>query len=416
MTGSPLITATHLGKQYVIGANRARYGSLRDRIAQVFREGWRGGSSRSTTFWALRNVDLSIAPGEALGIIGRNGAGKSTLLKLLSRITYPTEGRIVRRGRVASLLEVGTGFHPELTGRENIFMNGAILGMRRAEIRSKFEEIVEFSEISEFLDTPVKRYSSGMYVRLAFAVAAHLESEVILVDEVLAVGDAGFQRKCLDKMAQVARGGRAVILVSHNMAAIESFCRRAVLLERGKLAFDGEVPDAIRRYTAAQNVGDEAIVDTTDHAARTTADDAVVRRVGIESPDGHPTRVIRVGDPVTFRIGLVPPRPLRGVTLGLHLVNTHGHRVVTLHSRDQYLPPLALSEPGELRCAWPDCCLMPGSYSVVVALEAEDGTRDRLEPALAFEVLPADYYGTGRTPPATDGVVLSRATWSVTSA
>ena len=203
---------------------------------------------RPNSFWALRDVSFSVQPGEVVGIVGRNGAGKSTLLKVLSRITEPTEGRAVLRGRVASLLEVGTGFHPELTGRENIFLNGAILGMKRAEIARKFSEIVEFAEVGPFLDTPVKRYSSGMYVRLAFAVAAHLEPEILVIDEVLAVGDAAFQKKCLGKMGDVAKAGRTVLFVSHNMAAVQTLCSRVVLLEDGRVAANGEPAPVLARY------------------------------------------------------------------------------------------------------------------------------------------------------------------------
>jgi len=199
-------------------------------------------------FWALRGVSFDVGRGEVVGIIGRNGAGKSTLLKILSRITRPTEGMVETRGRIGSLLEVGTGFHPELTGRENIFLNGAILGMRRAEILGKFDDIVAFSEIERFLDTPVKRYSSGMYTRLAFAVAAHLEPEILIVDEVLAVGDAQFQRKCLAKMGDVARGGRTVLFVSHNMTALSSLCQRALWLAEGRLVADGPAGEVVARY------------------------------------------------------------------------------------------------------------------------------------------------------------------------
>ena len=206
------------------------------------------GVSPTPDFWALRDVSFDVQQGEVLGIIGRNGAGKSTLLKILSRITEPTAGRVTLRGRVASLLEVGTGFHPELTGRENIFLNGAILGMSRAEIRRKFDEIVAFAEVEQFLDTPVKRYSSGMYVRLAFAVAAHLEPEILVVDEVLAVGDAEFQKKCLGKMGEVAKGGRTVLFVSHNMAAIRRLCSRVILLKNGRITQSGNVNQCIDTY------------------------------------------------------------------------------------------------------------------------------------------------------------------------
>src|SRR5437773_3663572 len=233
-----------LGKKYLLrhqAQGRSRYKSLRDvltdKAKSLLRPGGRHGQAKPTReeFWALKDVSFDIKQGEAVGIIGRNGAGKSTLLKLLSRITEPTTGRFEVEGRVASLLEVGTGFHPELTGRENIFLNGAILGMSGAEIRKKFDEIVAFAEVEKFLDTPVKRYSSGMYVRLAFAVAAHLEPEILVVDEVLAVGDAEFQKKCLGKMQDVARGGRTVLFVSHNMAAVAALCTRAFLLADGKV-------------------------------------------------------------------------------------------------------------------------------------------------------------------------------------
>jgi ABC-type polysaccharide/polyol phosphate transport system ATPase subunit len=253
-----IVECERLGKQYQIRHQRERqsYVALRDVLAAAFtapfrRAGRAAAPPAREAFWALRDVSFEMAAGEVLGIIGRNGAGKSTLLKVLSRITEPTEGRLVLRGRVASLLEVGTGFHPELTGRENIFLNGAILGMTRAEIVRKFDEIVAFAEVERFLDTPVKRYSSGMYVRLAFAVAAHLEPEILVVDEVLAVGDAEFQKKCLGKMRDVSRGGRTVLFVSHNMAAIQALCGRAIWLEHGAIAFDGPVDAAVARYLKA---------------------------------------------------------------------------------------------------------------------------------------------------------------------
>src|SRR6201985_1240165 len=234
----PAIKVEQLGKQYQIG-DREIYETLRDAIMQKFRYRREHGRRPVTKFWALSDVSFNVGQGEVVGIIGRNGAGKSTLLKVLSRITEPSTGHIILYGRVGSLLEVGTGFHPELTGRENVFLNGAILGMRRAEIRARFDEIVEFADIERFLDTPVKRYSSGMSVRLAFAVAAHLEPEILIVDEVLAVGDAAFQRKCLGKMQDVAQHGRTVIFVSHNMPAVQSLCTRAIWLHQGRIVARG---------------------------------------------------------------------------------------------------------------------------------------------------------------------------------
>jgi ABC-type polysaccharide/polyol phosphate transport system ATPase subunit len=255
-----IVQSERLGKKYQLRhQGQQSYVALRDVIAGAFkrRDGDRAAVTREE-FWALRDVSFEIAPGEVAGIIGRNGAGKSTLLKVLSRITEPSEGRLILGGRVASLLEVGTGFHPELTGRENIFLNGAILGMSRAEIVRKFDEIVAFAEVERFLDTPVKRYSSGMYVRLAFAVAAHLQPDILIVDEVLAVGDAEFQKKCLGKMHEVSRGGRTVLFVSHNMAAIQSLCSRAIWLDQGRVRYDGIAGDCINRYLAASAPGAES--------------------------------------------------------------------------------------------------------------------------------------------------------------
>ncbi|MCX7841001.1 MAG: ABC transporter ATP-binding protein, partial [Anaerolineae bacterium] len=255
------IRVEHLSKRYYIGKVQKRHDTLRDAISDFrFRiSDWLSravthhsplATRNSDTIWALRDVSFEVKRGEVIGIIGRNGAGKSTLLKILSRITEPTEGRAIINGRVGSLLEVGTGFHPELTGRENIYLNGAILGMKKAEIDRKFDEIVAFAEVEKFLDTPVKHYSSGMYVRLAFAVAAHLEPEILLVDEVLAVGDAAFQKKCLGKMGDVAREGRTVLFVSHNMAAIQQLCSKAVLLQSGVLRSWGTVRQVIEMYLA----------------------------------------------------------------------------------------------------------------------------------------------------------------------
>jgi lipopolysaccharide transport system ATP-binding protein len=276
MTAKPIITVENLSKSYVIGHDRAagglyRYRTLRDSLGHAGRGAWRmlrqplklrAGPAETEVFWAVKNVSFEIQAGEKVGIIGRNGAGKSTLLKLLSRITTPTQGRITLRGRVASLLEVGTGFHPELTGRENIFLNGAILGMRQAEIRRKFDAIVAFAEVERFLDTPVKRYSSGMYVRLAFAVAAHLEPEILLIDEVLAVGDAAFQRKCLGKMEDASKEGRTIFFVSHNMAAVQKLCERCILLDQGEAVRDGEPASVIAGYlNDQQEAGGEACWD-----------------------------------------------------------------------------------------------------------------------------------------------------------
>ena len=247
----PILEFHNVSKEYVLGGAMRRKENLREILVRGLKKplqivsGKRQERARQERFWALKDISFDVNPGDVIGIIGRNGAGKSTLLKIMSRITDPTEGDITIRGRLASLLEVGTGFHPELTGRENVFLNGAILGMRKAEIVSKFDEIVAFSEIERFLDTPVKHYSSGMYVRLAFAVAAHLNPEILVVDEVLAVGDMAFQKKCLGKMSEVSKGGRTVLFVSHNMAAVQNLCHRGIVLNHGQLTFNGTAKDAI---------------------------------------------------------------------------------------------------------------------------------------------------------------------------
>jgi len=266
---SPIITVENLSKKFIISHEAPeRYKSLRDimsnKVKGLTRKGNKQKSSFKEEFYALKDINFKVYSGDRLGIIGRNGAGKSTLLKILSRITEPNTGRITIRGRVASLLEVGTGFHPELTGRENIFLNGAILGMNRAEIRKKFDEIVDFAEVEKFLDTPVKRYSSGMYVRLAFAVAAHLEPEILIVDEVLSVGDAQFQKKCLGKMEDVSKNeGRTVLFVSHNMGVVTQLCKNAILLKKGNIIFEGAASEVITRYIS-NNTNESNFYKSTD--------------------------------------------------------------------------------------------------------------------------------------------------------
>ncbi|HWB21223.1 MAG TPA: ABC transporter ATP-binding protein, partial [Phycisphaerales bacterium] len=301
---APAIIIDHISKAYRIGLAEESYPTFRDAIVKTltapirrFRE-LREKGTEQDTFWALNDVSFEVARGEVVGIIGRNGAGKSTLLKILSRITEPTLGSARLRGRVASLLEVGTGFHPELTGRENIYLNGGILGMRKAEIRRKFDAIVSFSEVEKFLDTPVKRYSSGMYVRLAFAVAAHLEPEILIIDEVLAVGDAQFQRKCLGKMQEAARGeGRTVLFVSHNMPAVRSLCHSCVLLEGGRVTLRGSSDECVQRYLTAGMGDDLKHTVTFNASSRKLRMDSITALTG-----GVPSAYLHMGDDLDFEI------------------------------------------------------------------------------------------------------------------
>jgi len=324
----PIIRIEGLGKKYLLRhqAGGQKYRALRDTLtdgARTLGRLFRGIRPRSTStteeFWALQDVSFEVAEGEVVGIIGRNGAGKSTLLKILSRITEPTRGRVVLNGRVASLLEVGTGFHPELTGRENVYLNGSILGMSRAEITRKFDEIVAFAEVEQFLDTPVKRYSSGMYVRLAFAVAAHLEPEILIIDEVLAVGDAQFQRKCLAKMGEVAKGGRTVLFVSHDMTTIQRLCSRGVLLNQGKVAFVGETEKCVAEYLQSSS----SLRNTQLDHIPTNMGDFRFANITITDLAGQPLVAIRLIQPFQIHIRFSAEQRYKQliVGIGIHAIN-----------------------------------------------------------------------------------------------
>jgi len=334
-----------LGKRYRLGSRPAS-GTAYDAIVAAFRTPLRRFSRNPPPeyIWALKNVTFDLRRGEVLGIIGRNGAGKSTLLKVLSRITEPTEGGVDLYGRVSSLLEVGTGFHPELTGRENVFLNGAILGMRRTEILRKFDEIVAFAEVDRFLDTAVKHYSSGMYLRLAFAVAAHLESEILIADEVLAVGDAAFQKKCLGKVGEVAKAGRTAVLVSHNMGFVNSLAQRCLYLRRGEIAAHGEPRKVIEQYLSETVDRQDTDRQAMDVYRRERSADSPIRITGIWS--GEKSRGLQtaaMGDPITIYVELQARRELHGANLTITLKNAHGERVVVLFSWDRgfslFLPP-----------------------------------------------------------------------------
>ncbi len=375
-----------VGKQYTIGRHVEE--TLRETLVNRLRDPL--GRRRRDTFWALDSIDLEVRRGEVVGLIGRNGAGKSTLLKILSRITVPTTGFIDLWGRVGSLLEVGTGFHPELTGRENIYLNGSILGMSRREISARFDEIVDFSGVERFLDTPVKRYSSGMFVRLAFAVAAHLEPEILIVDEVLAVGDAEFQKRCLGKMQDVAGHGRTVLFVSHNMSAVSTLCSRAVLLEQGRVVRDGAPEEVINAYfrnaTTDQPTREaQQIVagDVSSHPNRRQNKKPLIRRFAIEFPGREDAAVAFWGEPIRVRIGYdfsTLDGPLKQPEFAVTFHTPLGVKVFTLHSAFQPNDvPAELSGRGEVVCEVPELPLNVGQYHVSVRLWRPGELLDEIE-------------------------------------
>ncbi len=403
-----------LGKQYRLGQASARYATLRDQIRKwTSPRGWfRRSADRAarTDFWALKDVCFEVKRGDVVGIIGRNGAGKSTLLKILSRITEPTEGEADLHGRVGSLLEVGTGFHPELTGRENIFLNGAILGMKRADIVRKFDEIVAFAEVEKFIDTPVKHYSSGMYMRLAFAVAAHLEPEILVVDEVLAVGDAEFQKKCLGKMGAVARGGRTVLFVSHNMQTIAALCRSCLCLQNGRVDFDGSVTEAITRYHASANLEGSEV---NDPAQRPGSGEARFIRAESVRQQYRPDEPKRF----RFRVRRENSATMRAY-LSAHLVNAADQIICQCDSRFVEVEIVfdGSEAAGELTIHGP--WLKPGDYFVdLFLLDGRAGVLDRFERACRFQVLPVlPYGGTAPETSISFGAVLGDFRWSIDGA
>ncbi|HEX9998176.1 MAG TPA: ABC transporter ATP-binding protein [Abditibacterium sp.] len=362
------------------------------------------------TFWALRDVSFEVKRGEVIGIVGRNGAGKSTLLKVLSRITGPTKGRAQIHGRVGSLLEVGTGFHPELTGRENIFMNGAILGMSRQEIRSKFDEIVAFSEVEKFLDTPVKRYSSGMYTRLAFSVAAHLEPEIMIVDEVLAVGDMAFQQKCLGKMNQVATQGRTVLFVSHNMAAVESLCSRIVILDSGQVNYDGATTDGLRRY---YELGRGNEIDGLYIAPDEVKGSPTIVRASVTDEKGGGDGQFACGAPLRFRVECQGQSEMARPDCGIAIENKRGLRITTLHTKcDPHFQSGMVGNAWSYECQIEDLVLAPGQYVVKLGLSDSRGQiLHNVENAMTLNILPTDFFGnSGKR---VGGVVYCRQEWKV---
>lgn len=403
-----------LGKSYRIRHEAMRYRTLRDDLVSLL-PGHRQGRTSRETFWALRDVSFEVKTGEVLGVIGRNGAGKSTLLKILARITKPTTGYADIYGRVGSLLEVGTGFHAELTGRENIFLSGTILGMRRAEIQRRFDEIVDFAEVEQFLDTPVKRYSSGMYMRLAFAVAAHLDPEVLIVDEVLAVGDAAFQKKSLGKMGDVAKSGRTVLFVSHNMSAIESLCSRAILLRQGQIAHQGATTEVVTQYLSEQQ--DES--GMLSSAPRQGNRALVLTDFWLEDAHGQVTANGRSGEPAIFAFSYHNRelRPADRVSVGFSVATHTQVPLFYYYSHFSNVTFSDLPERGVFRCLLPDLPLSAGTYwvgcRVVMNGDHLSGeTVDYPQVQLPLVVNTVDYFGTGDVNIPNWGPIVVRGQWS----
>lgn len=418
---STAIAVEHVSKVYRLGA--IGVGTLADdltrwwgRLRRQSRRGTIIGDEQrqrrdGDTFWALRDVSFEVEQGSVLGIIGRNGAGKSTLLKILSRVTGPTSGEIKIRGRISSLLEVGTGFHPELTGRENVFLNGAILGMTKAEIRSRFDEIVAFAEIADHLDTPVKRYSSGMYVRLAFAVAAHLEPDTLIVDEVLAVGDASFQRKCLGKMQDVAGHGRTVLFVSHSMAAVQALCAKTLVLSEGRPIFNGDTARAVAMY-----LGDKQANTGKNVAERTDREgNGAIRFTGVDVArgGGQNGRVVQSGDPITITLSFQRHRPVARPTFYLGIYDPLGIQLVHLNTKTADDSMWADVEKGTVTCRIPRLPLPPGRYSLTAAVTEPGEMLDRVEGAEEVIVEAGDFYGTGSLAGTEVGRLLVDHSWSM---
>jgi lipopolysaccharide transport system ATP-binding protein len=409
----PIVEIRGVSKRYELRHERQeRYQTIREAIPATVKSWLRPGKGDASreTFWALRDINLDIHPGDRLGIIGRNGAGKSTLLKILSRITEPSAGSITLRGRVASLLEVGTGFHPELTGRENIFLNGSILGMRRAEIRRKFDEIVAFAEVERFLDTPVKRYSSGMYVRLAFAVAAHLEPEILVIDEVLAVGDAQFQQKCIGKMRELsADGGRTLLIVSHQISLVKTLCNRALVLSKGEVGFAGSVDDGIRAYMDQQNAQP---VQALDHRIDRKGTGAI-RFTSVSLLDDQRRPVSRVASGQPFHLGLALENrgggPLKEFHLSIGFDSPSSGRIAyASNDLTGELDSLPAGKDATVLVRFEGLQLSPGPYRLTLFCKQHHELMDWVVDASVIEVVDEGYYPTHKLPPEGQGHYLPK--------
>jgi lipopolysaccharide transport system ATP-binding protein len=416
MTAKLAVTASGLGKSYrIVGA--APPTILAELVLDRLRHPLT--NRRRETFWALRDVDFEVAQGEVVGIIGPNGAGKSTLLKILSRVTEPTAGEVRLWGRVGSLLEVGTGFHQELTGRENIYLNGSIIGMKRREVAQRFDEIVEFAGVEKFLDVQVKRYSSGMSVRLAFAVAAHLEPEVLIIDEVLAVGDAEFQSKCLGKMGEVAAiDDRTVLFVSHNLAAVESLCTRCLHIESGRVVFDGEPSAAIAHYLSSRNAEAGDLPGQFDHRTRVTPSPSgqpIIQRVSLES-EGLVTDTIRAGKDLKITVDLKGYRHVPRHIVGITLMTLFDQKLTTFASfLKSGAMPLERRELETITFDIPELPLAPGRFKLNVGIwnGVDNVFADSVDPAAEFNVVPTDVYGSGTAFRPEDGSMYLPFDWEL---
>jgi lipopolysaccharide transport system ATP-binding protein len=407
-----VVRAESIGKRYRLGQLQTGYKLLSEVVSDRIRSRRLRPPAREQ-FWALRDIDFEVRAGETFGIVGHNGAGKSTLLKILARVTPPTTGTLRVRGRVGALLEVGTGFHGELSGRENIFLNGAILGMRRAEIARKFDEIVEFAEVERFIDTPVKRYSSGMYLRLAFAVAAHLEPEILIVDEVLSVGDLAFQEKCLGRMEAVAGEGRTVLFVSHNLPAVSKLCPRSMLLSRGTKIAEGRTEDVINEYiaTARREAGTVSLAERADRGG--TGSMRFVE-LSLAGPDG-PIDTPRTGDDfdVVLRFETSHDRPLRHLQFGVSITTAMGGLMLNLQSDAAGATFDELPASGEIRCHIPRCPLPAGRYAINVLAASRGDVVDWVQRAAELTVIEGDFFGSGRAPSQAHQAVLVDHQWFV---
>jgi lipopolysaccharide transport system ATP-binding protein len=404
-----VIKAEHISKEYRLGVINhgtlyrdlqswwARMKGRPDPNAPVETHWKKSAGKHGDRFKALQDISFDLGRGEVLGLIGGNGAGKSTLLKVLSRITAPTTGTIGLKGRMASLLEVGTGFHPELTGRENIYLNGALLGMSRSEVSKRFDEIVAFAEVDDFVDTPVKRYSSGMYVRLAFAVAAHLESEILLVDEVLAVGDVAFQKKCMGKMENIGSSGRTIIFVSHNMAAIESLCSKVLVLNHGKVEFQGKTAEGISHYYSGLN---NKLGSNLQDVARAGDGRAKILDVWITDPKEEPLSIVRTGSTAVFNLRVrCNERDVRNLALAVGVTTLLGEGVAHFSTDVVGFIPDMESGQAILKCVVPKWNLRAGLYKLNIFLTLGGVLADWIQDGFRFQCEEGDYYGTGKLPP-----------------